>query len=192
MGVHPTGAGKSSFDLVDTDNLFAHLGLRPGSRCLDLGCGGGAYSLALSKRVGSDGKVVAFDLWEAGIESLKRTVEQEGIENIQAEVVDAGAAFPLPDRCIDLCLMATVFHDLVRDGVHTAALGEIRRVLAVDGRLALVEFEKRSGPPGPPIEVRLSPEESTALVAPFGFASRGLNPVGAHTYLSLYALRAGT
>lgn len=156
---------------------------------MDLGCGRGAYSLELANRVGRGGQVVAFDRWQEGIETLKRTVVREGIDNIQTGVVDAGAGLPLPDGGIDLCFMATVFHDLVHDGTHTVALEEMRRVLAADGRLALVEFEKRPGPPGPPIDVRMSPEECTALVAPYGFDTWSVNSVGAYTYLAVFAVR---
>ena len=69
---HPTGAGKSSFELIDTDAFFGELELRAGMTVLDLACGRGAYSLALSERVGPNGTVFAVDLWEDGIATSKK------------------------------------------------------------------------------------------------------------------------
>jgi len=67
----PIGAGKSSFELIDSTRLFRELNLKPGMTILDLACGKGAYSLAASERVGAGGSVYAVDLWEDGIAQLK-------------------------------------------------------------------------------------------------------------------------
>ena len=48
----PTGAGKSSFELIDSTLLFRELDLKPGVTVLDLACGKGAYTLAASEKVG--------------------------------------------------------------------------------------------------------------------------------------------
>jgi protein-L-isoaspartate O-methyltransferase len=60
----PTGAGKSSFGLIDTAKFFSELDLQKGVTFLDVACGWGAYSLAASDIVGKDGQVYAVDLWE--------------------------------------------------------------------------------------------------------------------------------
>jgi protein-L-isoaspartate O-methyltransferase len=67
----PIGAGKSSFELIDSTRLFIELNLKPGMTILDLACGKGAYSLVASERVGAGGSVYAVDLWEDGIAQLK-------------------------------------------------------------------------------------------------------------------------
>ena len=41
----PTGAGKSSFELIDSNLLFRELDLEPGMTVLDLACGKGAYPI---------------------------------------------------------------------------------------------------------------------------------------------------
>jgi cyclopropane fatty-acyl-phospholipid synthase-like methyltransferase len=67
----PIGAGKSSFELIDSTQLFRELNLKPGMTILDLACGKGAYSLVASEKVGAGGSVYAVDLWEDGIAQLK-------------------------------------------------------------------------------------------------------------------------
>ena len=59
----PKGAGKSSFDLINSDILRDVLPLKPGSVVLDLACGRGIYSMFLSEIVGDTGLVYAVDLW---------------------------------------------------------------------------------------------------------------------------------
>src|SRR5262249_10791451 len=45
-----------------TRELFERVGVRPGMRCLDVGCGGGDLSLDLARLVGPRGSVVGIDL----------------------------------------------------------------------------------------------------------------------------------
>lgn len=64
----PTAAGKSSYDLIDTDKFFQELDLQTGISFLDVACGRGAYCLTASEIVGEKGRVYGVDLWAEGIE----------------------------------------------------------------------------------------------------------------------------
>jgi len=55
--------------------------------------------------------------------------------------------------------MAGVFHHLLDDHSHMDTLEEIKRTLKTGGILAFVEFKKIEGPPGPPIRIKISPDE---------------------------------
>ena len=68
----PTGAGKSSFGLIDTAKFFSELDLQKGATFLDVACGWGSYSLAASDIVAKEGRVYAVDLWEEGILNLRK------------------------------------------------------------------------------------------------------------------------
>jgi len=48
----PKGAGKSSFELIDSNLLLKNTPIKDGSVVLDLACGKGTYSLFLSDVVG--------------------------------------------------------------------------------------------------------------------------------------------
>ena len=67
----PTGAGKSSFDLIDIDTFFNELKLQRGISFLDVACGRGPYCLAAAEIIGEKGRIVGMDLWEEGIALLK-------------------------------------------------------------------------------------------------------------------------
>ena len=185
---NPTGAGKSSFELIDADAFFGELKLTAGMTVLDLACGRGAYSLALSERVGPYGTVFAVDLWEDGIAMLKQEAESRGIQNIIAHVANAGHQIPLEDGSIDLCIMCTVLHDFVLDGNVDEVLAETVRILKPGAILAINEFEKIEGPPGPPITSRLSPAEVEMIISGYNFKKIGQIGIGPYNYLMRFEL----
>lgn len=191
MNKLPTGAGKSSFDLIDSRKLFNELDLRDDTVFLDLACGRGAYSVAASEFIGRAGAIYAFDLWGEGIEALKKQVEGIHGADIHTGIVDISRRIPLEDGSVDVCLLATVLHDLIHDGTDQGALREIKRVLRVGGRLAVVEFKKNEGPPGPPFSVRLSPDEVEQHLKPYLFRIIKTMDIGDHHYLSLLTNAGG-
>lgn len=184
----PPGAGKSSFDLVDPQKVFAPLNLRRGSVILDLGCGPGDYALYVARLIGDTGLVWAVDAWEEGIERLRERLRKEGPGNVRPLLADA-AHLPVAEDSVDAVLMATVLHDLVEAGKGEAVLEEVRRVLRADGPLAIIEFDPVPGPPGPPIAVRLAPEAVERLTVPYGFRKEHSSRVGPYNYLIVFRCR---
>jgi ubiquinone/menaquinone biosynthesis C-methylase UbiE len=185
----PPGAGKSSFDLVDAPALSRALALKPGGVLLDMGCGAGAYTLALAEIVGDGGLVYAVDLWAEGIRRLREEIGRRGMQNVRPIVADIAKPLPLPGGSMDLILMATVLHDLDEGAARDGALAEVRRLLKPGGVFAVVEFKKIPGLPGPPVAIRLSPEDLEEMVVPFGFVRGELHEAGTHLYLMTFVPR---
>jgi ubiquinone/menaquinone biosynthesis C-methylase UbiE len=169
---HPPGAGKSSYDLIDRPRFWSAISLAPGMTVLDLACGAGRYTMELANKIQPDGRIIAIDLWDAGIAQINQWA-QDSKSAIETHVADVGKKLPVADHCVDLCLMATVLHDLVYDGGAQAALKEVVRVLKPAGILAVIEFKKQDGPPGPPREIRLRLEEVSMLLLPVGLLRFG-------------------
>jgi ubiquinone/menaquinone biosynthesis C-methylase UbiE len=182
----PHGAGKTSFDLIDPDKLFPALRLKPGEVVLDLGCGEGRYTLPLADQVGKDGMVYAADLWEEGLAALKDKARQVGLTNVRTLLADVSQPLPLTASSVDLVLMATVLHDLAEVGQEKGALAETARMVKTGGRLAVVEFKKIEGPPGPPLHIRLSSEEVAALLFPYNFIPGDIVDLSPHLYLAMF------
>ncbi len=182
----PRGAGRSSFELIDAEALFRVLAPQPGGEWLDMGCGAGSYALAMAERAGERGLVHAVDLWADGIEQLREEIGRRGLKNVRPLVADLGRPLPLHGDSMDLVLMAAVLHDFREEGIQDGALAEARRLLKRHGTLAVVEFKKIPGPPGPPLAVRLSPGDAGALVLPFGFRHTGLHEIGPYHYLMTF------
>jgi ubiquinone/menaquinone biosynthesis C-methylase UbiE len=187
---NPPGAGKSSFDLINKEVLFRELRISQDMTFLELGCGRGAYSLAVAQRMENHGMVHAIDLWEDGIAILRERIASGGFANVNAVVADIGRTIPIEDESVDTCLLATVLHDLVEIRADHGALKEASRVLKPEATLAIVEFKKIDGPPGPPKAIRLSPEDVERMVIPHGFIKRSFADLGQYNYLSVFTKAA--
>jgi ubiquinone/menaquinone biosynthesis C-methylase UbiE len=74
----------------------------------------------------------------------------------------------------------------VEDKIDQEVLRETARVVKPNGTLAILEFRKIDGPPGPPRHIRLSPEQVDDLLAPFGFKQGHVADVGPYNYLLLF------
>jgi len=178
----PIAAGKSSFDLVNVPLVFREIGLPEARSFFDVACGIGRYTLAAAKVIKPGGIVYAADLWVDGIATLRNSIEEQGFANIEPIHVDVSKRLPLDDHAIDIGFMATVLHDLVHDHTDQGTMAELRRIIRPGGVLAVIEFKKISDGPGPPLAIRMTPEEVAAMVAPFGFTRHKLFDTGPYTY----------
>jgi len=153
---------------------------------VDLACGYGHYSFELAKIVGDEGVVYAIDLWEKVIKTIENKIKEKGIKNIRPVRADVSQKIPLDDQSVDLCLMATVLHDLLRDHTHEGTLKEVHRIIKRDGVLAVIEFKVIDGPPGPPKKIRIDPKRTEDMIRPFGFSLDSTADLGPYTYTSIY------
>ena len=56
--------------------------IEPGQTVLDVGCGPGAFSIAMAKMVGELGKVIAVDVQEEMLQIVREKAAQRGLEPI--------------------------------------------------------------------------------------------------------------
>lgn len=88
-------AGKQRLDLLaricapGTKALLDKAGIPAGSRCLDVGCGGGHVSCELARRVGDAGSVVGIDLDEVVLELARVDAIAKGVANVTFRRGDA-------------------------------------------------------------------------------------------------------
>ncbi len=116
--------------------LVDHVGLEPGWRVLDVGCGRGAAVFPASTRVGSAGRISGIDLAPGMVDVLRQEAEQRGIANVDVRVADA-EDLPYPDGSFEavLCGFALFFFP----DSHKA-LSEFLRVVVPGGRLGVSTF----------------------------------------------------
>ncbi len=181
--IMPKGAGKSSFDLINSDLLKDVLPLKPGAVVLDLACGRGVYSMFLSEIVGDTGLIYAVDLWEEGLQILGKEIEENKITNILPILNDATKEIEIDDYSVDVCLMATVLHDFEEMNKSGVVLEQVKTILKPGGLLAVIEFKKIDGPPGPPKKIRLSEEQTEEMASGYGFRHVRTVDIGDFNYL---------
>ena len=161
-------SGVSSFQMHNSKRVFQEIGLKKGQSVMDIGCGAGDYSLYAAETVGESGIVYAIDRWETVISSLQEKTDKQGIKNIKAMQCDISKGFTFDDNSIDVCLMATILHGLNLPKIGENLFSEICRVLKTDGKIVTIDIKKEEMPFGPPMELRLLPEQIEELVKPYG------------------------
>lgn len=113
--------------------VVRRLGLRPGTRLLDVAAGSGALSIPAA-RIGAE--VVATDLAPAMIERLNARARAEGLSTVRGRTMD-GHAFDLDDDTFDVAASmngVSLFPDMAR------GLAELTRVTRPGGRVVIVAF----------------------------------------------------
>ena len=114
--------------------ILGELGIKPGFRVLDYGCGPGGYVATAAELVGRSGMVYALDMHPLAIEKVEKIVRKNQLANVKTIRSDCQTG--LPDDSIDVVLLYDILHML--SDPH-AVLAELRRVLKPDGVLSLNE-----------------------------------------------------
>jgi len=73
----------------DSDAQFEKIGIRPGERVLDLGCGPGGVLHLLGKRVGPNGSVLGIERSPHFVELARRFVNDHALTQVEIREGDA-------------------------------------------------------------------------------------------------------
>ena len=115
--------------------LVERLGLAPGMRVLDAGCGPGRLTIPVARAVESTGKVVALDSQPAMLEKLEHRLEAESITNVRTLEAGLGEG-ALEREAFDRVVLAFVLGE-VRD--REAAGRKLYAALKPGGVLSVTE-----------------------------------------------------
>ena len=66
----------------DTLALFQRAGVRPGMKCVDIGCGSGEVTFGLAQLVGAEGTVIGVDMDGVKLELARAAATERGIQNV--------------------------------------------------------------------------------------------------------------
>ncbi|RPH82082.1 MAG: class I SAM-dependent methyltransferase [Nitrospiraceae bacterium] len=175
---------KSSESLLNKGAILSALAIEFGQAILDAGCGNGYMAKEFSRLVGDSGRVYALDPDETAIAILRE--ETKGT-NIVALAGDITTNIHLPASAIDLIYLSTVFHIFSSEQIKGFE-AEVKRLLAPRGKLAIVEIVKRDTSFGPPLSMRVSPED---LKHALRLAPLGTVEVGEYFYMQLFEDSSG-
>ncbi|MEW6387262.1 MAG: class I SAM-dependent methyltransferase [Thermodesulfobacteriota bacterium] len=171
--------GKSSEGFLDKDRILKELKILPGQIILDAGCGNGYMSKEFSRILNRTGKVYALDPDGEAIAKLKKETPGTNIEPLEADITQTT---PLKESSLDLIYLSAVLHGFSKDQVE-GFNNEVKRLLKPKGRLAIIEIKKQNTPFGPPLHIRLSPEELKQAIT---LAPKSLVEVGQYFYMQVF------
>ena len=113
---------------------YDRLGVMPGERLLDLGCGAGRHAFEAMRR---GARVVAVDADDAEVKhvsALFAAMGEEGVQGTGQAVTGNALALPFADGAFDRVIAAEVLEHIPPD---TDAMAELSRVLRPGGTMAV-------------------------------------------------------
>jgi SAM-dependent methyltransferase len=140
-----------------------------GTRWLELGCGDGAFTLALADVLGPGAEIVAVDRDAGALDTMMRRVGAR-FAGTKVDAVRADFTEGIPYGSFDGVLAANSLH-FVRD--RRALLGAVRAVLSAPlanaprGRLVVVEYDADRGNPWVPYPFSFETWRREAVTAGF-------------------------
>lgn len=163
--------------LTDAPELLAEeLDVRQHGVIAIIGSAPERFALPLVPRVGTTGIIYSLDAIEhASARALPSTLPtQIRVRHSNRDLL------PLPDRSIDLAVMAFVLRQIAH---LRTMLAEIRRVLRPGGRIAVADWIRQEDPVGPTREERVSAATCERCLAASGFGLIGQRSLNASQYL---------
>jgi precorrin-6B methylase 2 len=125
---------------LDAPKLAEVLELAPGMTVADVGAGGGAMTVVLSKWIGS-GRVFATDIGQRQLATIRDYVKREGLTNVTV-LEGAAASTNLPAACCDAVFLQLVYHHITDIEPFNQSL---QAALKPGGRLAIIDFVPTKG-----------------------------------------------
>jgi len=150
---------------------------------LDIGCGSGFFTLPAARFL-TAGKVYALDLQKSMVDMTLRRADEAQLSNVEG-ITSPAANVPLADSSVDAVLMSMMLHDI---DTRTQALAEAARVLKPGGTLFIIEIDRIDGGFGPPMEIRIPPNELREMLGEAGLTV--LEVSDSPRQKSLYLVRA--
>ena len=114
----------------------------------DFGCGSGYFVIELAKRVGERGRVFAIDVVPQALESVRSLAKMRGFFNIETRWANLEKTSTLEENSCDLIIVSNLFFQVDKK-YWDAIIEEIYKVLKVEGRVLVIDWDSKSvlGPP---------------------------------------------
>ncbi len=172
----------------DPDGFARALRIERRMTVVDLGCGDGYFTAAIARQVGP-GHVIGIDLDPAMLEQAQAACD--GLSNCEWLLGDAMELSRLLGAPVDYVLIANTFHGAPD---KTGLAREVAAALKPDGRFAIVNWHPLpreettvlGQPRGPKTDMRMSPEQTCAIVEPAGFKREMLVELPPYHYGAIF------
>src|SRR5262245_138583 len=123
--------------IAGTETTLDRIGLRPGERGLDVGCGPGRLSIPAARRVGPEGAILAYDVQRGMLDRVRRRGAEARLPTVERRLGDVATEAGLPAASFDGAWLVTVLGEIPN---RAAALRNIYRILKPGGTLSITEI----------------------------------------------------
>lgn len=172
----------------DPGAVLRAVGIGRGQSAVDLCCGDGLFTRPMCDLVGV-GQVLAVDMDPVLL--ARASAACHGYENLRTACADARGLVTLTRDPVDHVFLANTLHG-VPDPQELAR--GVQAILAPGGRFSVVNWHPRpreetlvlGTPRGPQTELRMSPAQVEAAVAPAGFVLHHVVDVGPYHYGAVF------
>lgn len=165
----------------DPQKNTAQLDVREGDHVADFGAGNGAYAFAISRRVGSSGKVYAIDIQKDLLAKLKNEARRQNISNIEIiwSNLDDEKGTALREVSVDACIISNL---LFQASSKEQVIAEAQRILKPGGRVLVVDWNDSYGGLGPARQDVFPKQAAKELLLKGGFTYEKDIDAGAYHY----------
>lgn len=129
---------RAESEVAVREEYVSLLGVAPGERVLDVGCGSGAVTRTLARRVAPGGRAVGMDTSAALLKVARELADEAGLGAMIEFKEGDCRALPFPDASFDAVVAATTLSH-VPDPQR--ALAEMVRVTRPDGRVGVFDVD---------------------------------------------------
>jgi ubiquinone/menaquinone biosynthesis C-methylase UbiE len=169
-------------EFLPNEKVLDLLGLRGDETVVDYGTGSGTLTVPLAARL-PRGVVHAVDESSEMVALLRERLEVANLQNVVPHEIRNNKV-PLEEGAADRILAVNLLHEVIGE----TALDEMRRMLAPDGLLLVVDWrgdiERESGPPK---DVTFSPEAGREMIEAAGLVATPVPEAGFPYHFALLA-----
>jgi len=183
--------GSSSFKMHDPRLIFDQFDFKNGDVIVDIGCGPGDYTLESARIIGDSGLVYALDRQCELLDDLNGRAAEAGLTNIRTITCDITGELPVTDHSADVCIAITVLHVPEVSACRDRLFAECRRILKTGGRLITIDVKTEDDSFGPPMHMRIAPQDMEDAVVRHGFEFIKQTDLG-YTYMMQFATPAAS
>lgn len=148
---------------INPETVLFQAGLKTGQHLADLGAGSGHYAMAGAKIVGDNGSVLVIDVKDTALDHISADARMHRIKNLKTLLYDLDQeqlSSRAPSGHMDMVLVANILHEV---GNRKNLLAHAYKLLKTGGRMLIVDWNNSPGPIGPPVNIRISEDETKKL-----------------------------
>lgn len=168
---------------IPPKSTLKELGLLESDNFADIGCGIGYFSIAAADLVSENSKIFALDISDEMLEELEKRAVVADVSNI-VTIKTNEYDLKLHDEAVSFSLLVNVLHEL---DDKDKFIKEIKRILKEDGKIAVMEWDKKEMDMGPPLDHRISRDELKKLFLDNNFKHESSNEYADMFYAEVFS-----